>query len=299
MSDHNEMITATELQAEMESLRSLRRRSLSTNASPEGVLDPDLPSQLSSGTPSPPNSPGLSRTGSLSRRPSQTDPNRLPYFPSEIAASASVQPADNQQPEIDENLPLAQVIPSNFWLPARLHPELAPQEFKNFIKEQKVARQNSIGHDGSSHLDVQTDDAGERNLGPVGIARGLSMRQQGLRGKDGGYPTRKKSMLSKQYQPKLSESEDDIETAPERPYERLPESILEEDEEREREDPPRSPIAEPGASPFRAGSTRRGGMAALSLLTINPASEKKPDLKMGKREEAEDSGSEMSVGSSN
>ncbi|KAH8928914.1 hypothetical protein BT69DRAFT_1329186 [Atractiella rhizophila] len=30
-----------------------------------------------------------------------------------------------------------------------------------------------------------------------------------------------------------------------------------------------------------------------------PASEKKPDLKMGKREEAEDSGSEMSVGSSN
>lgn len=36
---------------------------------------------------------------------------------------------------IDEDMPLADNISDLFWLPARLHPEIAPMEFRNFIRD--------------------------------------------------------------------------------------------------------------------------------------------------------------------
>lgn len=135
----------------MESLMSLRRRSMSRPA----ALDPDLPpgtpaiSQASSRpsltittssdpiqngnedgfAPKSPTAPSPAETGTLVRRKSSisspSDPP--PVASTSAAASTSTYSAD---------VPLSAQSADLFWLPASLHPELAPQEFKAFIREQ-------------------------------------------------------------------------------------------------------------------------------------------------------------------
>lgn len=74
-----------------------------------------------------------------------------------------------------------------FWVPAHLHPELAPGEFRNFLKSHTV------------DPDAETNDSSEAALArsPSWLARSRSM--------SGGLG-RKKSMLSKQYQPRAGDN---------------------------------------------------------------------------------------------
>lgn len=55
--------------------------------------------------------------------------------------------ADTDQ-AIDEDMPLADNISDLFWLPARLHPEIAPMEFRNFIRDH-TAPENLMRRSGS------------------------------------------------------------------------------------------------------------------------------------------------------
>ena len=86
---------------------------------------------------------------------------------------------------------------SFFWVPASLHPELAPSEFKVFLRDQMRDVEGG-GEDG------QISAAGLGRVGSIGLRRsssGLSRSSSGL--------GRRGSMLSRQYQPK--EGDDDAE----------------------------------------------------------------------------------------
>ncbi|KAH9444023.1 hypothetical protein Pst134EB_026412 [Puccinia striiformis f. sp. tritici] len=126
--DEQASLSAGQLQSELDSLRSLRRISL-TQASAE--LDPDLPA------------------------------NNM---------SSSEQQQQQPTPELDD-----EPNPDLFWLPARLHPEIAPQEFKAFIEEA-----------------TKPENLLRRTSSALG-ARRTPSDQAGL--------TRKKSMLSQLYDP--------------------------------------------------------------------------------------------------
>jgi hypothetical protein len=113
-----------ELQAELDSLRSLRRRSLSQ---PTEGLDPDLPA--SDLHPLSPTSPTTVPSGPSSGSES-------PSSPTDSTASTSPDP---------HKTPLADL----FWLPAHLHPEIAPQEFRNFLRDHTANPENLLGRSGS------------------------------------------------------------------------------------------------------------------------------------------------------
>ncbi|CAE7082838.1 unnamed protein product [Rhizoctonia solani] len=74
--------------------------------------------------------------------------------------------------------------PHLYWVPAHLHPEIAPSEFRAFLKEHARAASDE-GHEGSSEGSEESEDKPSPFPGP---ARALST---GV--------TRKKSMLSRQY----------------------------------------------------------------------------------------------------
>ncbi|KAM0786275.1 hypothetical protein ACM66B_001755 [Microbotryomycetes sp. NB124-2] len=147
-------ISAKELRQEMETLLSLRRRSMSQPAS----VDPDLPETTTSAPPPQPSSrptltitttsdvPGggpvsptaisPAETGTLTRRRSSVSSTRLPSdhplpspppVPSPVETPTATSTPNDAPPLSSHNL---------FWLPASLHPELAPREFKAFIREQ-------------------------------------------------------------------------------------------------------------------------------------------------------------------
>lgn len=100
--------------------------------------------------------------------------------------SMDVNTADPDLPSFGSVFSMPTVAPSHssdeddasrlFWVPARLHPELAPTEFKTFIEDkvQKIRRRSG----------------GEDTLSPDGVSRSAS----------GGGLRRKKSMLSRQVQ---------------------------------------------------------------------------------------------------
>jgi hypothetical protein len=123
-----------EIQREVETLRDIKRRS----SAPGSIIDPDLPT-LSSDSSS---SSGYWDDSSSSSHSHESD--------------ASSTPGDD---------------PLNlFWVPARLHPEIAPAEFRQFLKE---------------HAQGPGEGAS--------LSRSSSMGSTGL--------GRKKSMLSRQYNP--------------------------------------------------------------------------------------------------
>ncbi|GAA5877501.1 hypothetical protein JCM1840_003874 [Sporobolomyces johnsonii] len=168
-----------ELRAEMETLLSLRRRSMSqpltvdpdlpptappTSAPPPSAVRPKLsliispPGHDIPGGGLSPTAPSPAETGTLVRRKSSTSgrlpsehplPTPLPPIPSPPLPS---QYANNSPTSDQSSLSAASQTPSQdlYWLPASLHPELAPQEFKAFIREQTrpdaLARRTSLGH---------------------------------------------------------------------------------------------------------------------------------------------------------
>ncbi|KAI0358305.1 hypothetical protein OH77DRAFT_1397946 [Trametes cingulata] len=131
-----------EIEREVEALRDLRRRSTAQGGPGSLILDPDLPSETSQAQAaywSPPDDSSSSSHDSHSEHSSvaaQDDPFHL------------------------------------FWVPARLHPELAPKEFKEFLKEHARA-----APDGTAPAPERSNSVGSVGLG------------------------RKKSMLSRQYDP--------------------------------------------------------------------------------------------------
>ncbi|KAM0753297.1 hypothetical protein T439DRAFT_354725 [Meredithblackwellia eburnea MCA 4105] len=196
-----QQITATELRAEMETLMSLRRRSLSQPT----TLDPDLPPttpssptsasrpQLSisvtppsqqitpTGQPVSPTAPAAAETGTLIRRKSSNTgrlpsdhplpelPPPSPPPPLVAAFSSSPAAASAVAAVADGAVASTHTAQELFWLPASLHPELAPQEFKAFIREQTR---------------------------PDNLARRVS---------GGGRVDRKKSMLRGEYKPRTDD----------------------------------------------------------------------------------------------
>ena len=184
-----------ELQAELDTLRSLRRRSVSQ---PSDGIDPDLPPSPSKYL----HSHSLTQTGSFPQSPSSTNyhPASSNDLSSSLSASTSAITHDlgaaagpsnsgtglggpprfssSDFAEHDEILnddialsgsdgAFGDGFSDLFWLPARLHPEIAPQEFRNFIKDQT--------------------------------------KPENLMRRSGSMLGRKKSMLSKQYHPTQSD----------------------------------------------------------------------------------------------
>jgi len=89
-----------------------------------------------------------------------------------------------------------------FWVPAHLHPELAPGEFRNFLKQ----------HTHSDPENASAEDAGEA----AGLQRSSSwLARSNSRNQNLG---RKRSMLSKQYHPRAGDNvEQDAPPMPVRP----------------------------------------------------------------------------------
>ena len=141
-----------EIQREVENLRDIRRRS--SAGGPGGlVLDPDLPNQSALGA------------------------AQLNYWDPTQAASGSSSSAEESGSSADDHDDGSDGGDPNslFWVPARLHPEIDPAEFRAFIKEH--AR---TPVDGSSPLD-----------------RSFSTSSSGL--------GRKKSMLNREYKPSVND----------------------------------------------------------------------------------------------
>ncbi|GAA5933709.1 uncharacterized protein JCM15063_001389 [Sporobolomyces koalae] len=99
--------------------------------------------------------------------------------PAESSSSPTTTPRDEDDVETNQARPTQDL----FWLPASLHPELAPQEFKAFIREQTrpeaLARRTSLGNNNTSS--------------PSGT-RGLRVG-----------PTRRNSMLRGEYKPRAND----------------------------------------------------------------------------------------------
>ena len=139
-----------EIQREVEALRDIRRRSINPGAL---AIDPDLPPSQS-----PPS-------------PSQTDGSSLPRRRSSRRSAGS---SDDPAVPTDDPFHL-------FWVPASLHPEIAPAEFRAFLKE---------------HARTPPHDEEE------GVFRSNSVSSYA----SASALARRKSMLSRQYQP--SENDD-------------------------------------------------------------------------------------------
>ena len=141
-----------EIQREVENLRDIRRRS-SAGGPGTLVLDPDLPNQSALGA------------------------AQLNYWDPTQAASGSNSSTEESGSSADDHDDGSDGGDPNslFWVPARLHPEIDPAEFRAFIKEH--AR---TPVDGSSPLE-----------------RSFSTSSGGL--------GRKKSMLNREYKPSVND----------------------------------------------------------------------------------------------
>lgn len=157
-----------EIQREVEALKDLRRRSTNPAAL---TIDPDLPNQPSQISPTSPyrsnrvfNSTDFTSVESLDR----------------IDATDQTGPSSSNTENQEGNGPSDDPF-HLFWVPASLHPEIAPAEFRAFLKE----------HTRSS--------PSEEN---ASLGRSFSSSSS---------LSRKKSMLSRQYKPTdTDEEEDDI-----------------------------------------------------------------------------------------
>lgn len=143
-----------EIQREVEALRDIRRRSTAQGGPGALILDPDLPSPTS------PTSPPSSYWAAAS---------------TQQLADGDSSSGSHEDSSSSEERAAASDDPSHlFWVPARLHPEIAPAEFRNFLKE---------------HSRVPPPD----DATPVGRSNSFSHASPGLE--------RKRSMLSRQYSP--------------------------------------------------------------------------------------------------
>ncbi|AAW44008.2 hypothetical protein CNF01870 [Cryptococcus deneoformans JEC21] len=150
-------VSDQEIEREIQTLRNLRRRSI-TSAGPGALpLDPDLP-------PPSPNS----------------------------RASFETSPQYTSNDDITLSTPDGLDGDGLFWVPAHLHPELAPGEFRAFLKS----------HTSTDPTHADASDAGDA----PGMSRSRSWmtRNPSTRGSEG--LGRKRSMLSRQYQPSAGDN---------------------------------------------------------------------------------------------
>ncbi|GAA5879247.1 hypothetical protein JCM3774_003533 [Rhodotorula dairenensis] len=127
-------------------------------------------------------------------------------FPSQAGPSTSPPPTSPTSPSSSYlDIPLSSLAPSSggggdlFWLPASLHPELAPQEFKAFIREQTtpeaLARRSSLGSHASSPTAAATAGPGETDATSAGGGGGA--------GRSGANRiSRRASLLRGEYKPR-------------------------------------------------------------------------------------------------
>lgn len=143
-----------EIQREVEALRDIRRRS-STQGGPGAlILDPDLPN------PSSPPSPTTNYWSATSASQQQLNDGDSSSGSHEDSSSSEERVVSSDDPF------------HLFWVPARLHPEIAPAEFRSFLKE---------------HARTPPPD------GSTPIGRSLTTVSPALE--------RRRSMLSRQYKP--------------------------------------------------------------------------------------------------
>lgn len=143
-----------EIQREVEALRDIRRRSTAQGGPGALILDPDLPSPTS------PTSPPSSYWAAASTQ--------------QLADGDSSSGSHEDSSSSEERVAASDDPSHLFWVPARLHPEIAPAEFRNFLKEHSRT--------------PPPEDAT-----PVGRSNSFSHASPGLE--------RKRSMLSRQYSP--------------------------------------------------------------------------------------------------
>ncbi|EAU90560.2 hypothetical protein CC1G_00944 [Coprinopsis cinerea okayama7 len=159
-----------EIQREVEALRDIRRRSTTPGAL---TIDPDLPNQ------SPPSSPTTTYWSGKARSPPVTD-SKANGASQESGSSNESSESDHTNEATTPNNPADDPF-HLFWVPASLHPEIAPAEFRAFLKE---------------HARNPPSDGGD---GSLERASSLASRSS---------LTRKRSMLSRQYQPKEGDESD-------------------------------------------------------------------------------------------
>ena len=164
-----------EIQREVEALRDLRRRSTNPGAL---VIDPDLPNQSSLSSPTwLPKSPTL-KSPILSNADTDSIGSSSEGSSSSDSSSRQAEAANNPS---DDPFHL-------FWVPASLHPEIAPAEFRAFLKEH--ARSPSDGSETS-----------EESPSPSSLSSSSSLN-------------RRRSMLSRQYRPKLNDGVEEESVVP-------------------------------------------------------------------------------------
>lgn len=139
-----------EIQREVEALRDIRRRSTSQGSL---TLDPDLPNATSPVSPS-------ATYWSQTTTPNLTDAD---------SSSSSHENSSWGGSQSDDPLHL-------FWVPANVHPEIAPAEFRAFLKEHA----RTVPADGAGTPERSNSTLSTRSFSRLG---------------------RKRSMLSKQYDP--------------------------------------------------------------------------------------------------
>lgn len=140
-----------EIQREVEALRDIRRRSTTQGGPGSLVLDPDLPNEAS------PSSPTPSYWTSSSSNPGLTT--------DEDSSSSSHEGGSESTGSTDDPFHL-------FWVPASLHPEIAPTEFRAFLKEHARTPPGEAG----GNLSRSTSS---------GLGRRTSMLSRQYRPKDG------------------------------------------------------------------------------------------------------------------
>lgn len=160
--------TPSAIEREFEALRDIRRRSSAQGGPGTLILDPDLPAEPPSSTP--PLSPQAWAAAA-------TDPKTSPTQSREDDSGSS-----------ESGTTLADDPYHLFWLPAHLHPEIAPREFRAFLKEH--------AHEGTA------------SQSPVSLSRSSSAASTSSR------LGRKTSMLSKQYKPRENDGVEDEHVVP-------------------------------------------------------------------------------------
>lgn len=165
-----------EIQREVEALRDIRRRSTTPGAL---TLDPDLP-----GGPGPhPSSPTSPRSEGMLSPIAESGVIRK-----KSSASAKGLANDDEEPGTSSNNPSGTQTAGRddpfhlFWVPASLHPEIAPAEFRAFLKEH--ARGEGASPDSLSRSTSRS------SLSSGSAGQGLG---------------RKQSMLSRQYKPSVND----------------------------------------------------------------------------------------------
>ena len=169
-----------EIQREVEALRDLKRRSSTPGAL---TLDPDLPNQ------SPPASPTSQYRSTKSTHLPGSTPENVSIKSSGEGSSISdlassedgSRGADGQNNAADDPFHL-------FWVPASVHPEIAPQEFRAFLKEHARSPANP-------------DDPIPSDRPTSSLSHSSSL-------------SRKRSMLSRQYRPKENDGIEDENIVP-------------------------------------------------------------------------------------